>query len=149
MFAVTEVADEGDDVEPELVVREGQAALGLGPVGLTNRRAVVVAAATDGEVESRDASESGEGAPIGVVGAEVATAVQAGGPLGHQVVSDGRGQLFGGLAHRSVLRDGPNPNASTTSDASHVCGCRKKSRSGRPSRTGRTWPPPGPTGGSK
>ena len=68
MLGVPQAADECDDVEPELVPGEREAALGLGPVRPLVVGATGVAAPADGQVEPGDAGERGEGAAVGVVG---------------------------------------------------------------------------------
>ena len=52
VLGVPEAADEGDHVEPELVVGQGGPALGLRPVGLLVGGAPDVVAAADQEVEA-------------------------------------------------------------------------------------------------
>ena len=109
MLAVAQPAHEGDDVETELVVRQGEAPLSLGPVRLANGRTLFVAAAPDREVQAGNAFERGEGAAVGVVGAHVRAAVRTTCPLRGQVVGNAGLESLGGLGHRSVLHDGHKP----------------------------------------
>ena len=98
VLAVAEVADEGDDVESELVVREGEAALGLGAVRSADGRTGVVAAAADGQVQAGDAVQGGEGTAVDVVGPQegrrsAAQAVRSGDNAWVRVGSEGRAVL--------------------------------------------------------
>src|SRR5262249_11580149 len=74
---VAEGADQGDDVEPELVAGQGEAALGLGAVGPVVGGAAGVAAAADGEVQPGEAVQGGDGAAVGVIRPQQSAAVRA------------------------------------------------------------------------
>ena len=67
VLGVAEPADQGDDVEAELVLRQGEAPLLLGPEAGPMAGAVGVAAAADLEPQPDEAVEGGDGAP-GLVG---------------------------------------------------------------------------------
>jgi hypothetical protein len=88
VLGVPEAADEGDDVQPELVVRQREAALGLGPVRLLVGGAPGVEVAADQEAETGQPVQGGDGATVGVVGPHPGAAVRAVDPL--------RGQLLRG-----------------------------------------------------
>ena len=142
VLRIAESPDQGDDVEPELVVREREASFGLGPVGPLAGGAAGGVAAPDGEAEAGDAAEGVERAPVGVVGPEVAAAVGAGGAAGRQIVS-GRGRGgFGRLGHGFALLVSPERTRSMGCQSSQVCRPRKKV--GRQRRAGRAGPGPQP-----
>src|SRR5262249_22566329 len=71
VFDVTEVADQSDDVETELVMRQGEMGLGLGSVGLMEARARGVGASPEMKGQSNDAVQSGKGAKVVVSGPEL------------------------------------------------------------------------------
>jgi hypothetical protein len=77
MFGVAEASDQGQDVETELVVRQGEEGLGFRAVGSVVARAVRVGTAADVQGEAFDRVEGGDGASVGVGGPEDVTAFQA------------------------------------------------------------------------
>jgi hypothetical protein len=70
VLGVTEATDQGHDIEPELVIRQGEVGLGLGPVGLPEPGAIGIGAASDGQRQVEDAVEGGDGAEVIVAGLE-------------------------------------------------------------------------------
>jgi hypothetical protein len=85
VLAVAEVSDQGDDVEAELVLGQGIAALGFGAVRLTVTSAVGVVAAPDVEGESEQSGEGSDGAPVLVVGPQTLSTGGARGEPGLEV----------------------------------------------------------------
>ena len=77
VLGVAEASDQGDDVEAELVVGQGEVGLGLGAVGAVVAGAVGVGTAADAQGEARDGVEGGDGAVVGVGGPEEVTALGA------------------------------------------------------------------------
>ena len=69
VLGVAEPADGGHDVEAELVIGQGEVGFGLGPVGSEETGTIEIGAASDGEGQSEDAIEGGDGAEVVVVGA--------------------------------------------------------------------------------
>jgi hypothetical protein len=67
---MSEPTDQGHDIEAELVIRQGEVGLGLGPVGLTKTGAIGIGAASDGQCEPEDAVESSDGAEVVIAGQE-------------------------------------------------------------------------------
>jgi hypothetical protein len=70
VLGVAEPADQGHDVEAELVIGQGEVGLGLGPVGAEEAGTSGIGAASDGEGQAEDAVEGGDGAEVVVVGME-------------------------------------------------------------------------------
>ena len=103
VVGVAESSDEGQDVEAELVVRQGEPALGLGPVGPQAQGAVGGVAAADAQGEPEDAVEPGDGAVVGVVGAGGALAVRAGDGYGREGLGLGRAGSWGSACHEGSL----------------------------------------------
>ena len=68
VFGVAEPTDQGDDVEAEFVVGQGEVGFGLGPVGSKEAGTIGVVAAADREGQPGDAVEGGDGAEVVVVG---------------------------------------------------------------------------------
>jgi hypothetical protein len=56
-----EPTDQGHDIEPELVMRQGEVGLGLGPVGQEESRAVGIGAPPNREGQADDAIERADG----------------------------------------------------------------------------------------
>ena len=77
VLGVAEAADQGQDVEAELVVGQGEVGLGLGAVGPVVAGAVGVGAAADAQGEADDAVEGGDGAVFAVGGPKEMTALRA------------------------------------------------------------------------
>jgi len=95
VLGIAELADQGHDVESELVMRQGEVRFGLGAIGQQEPRAIEVGAAADREGQSNDAVEGGDGAEIVVVGIGPALAFGA-------VEGDGReAQVAVGFRSRS------------------------------------------------
>src|SRR5262245_40399857 len=67
VLGVAQGADQGDDVEAELVVRQGEAALGLRAEGPEEEGTSGSMAAADLQAEAADAPQSGEGAAVVVI----------------------------------------------------------------------------------
>ena len=67
---MAEPADQGHDVEAELVIGQGEVGLGLGPVGAEEAGASGIGAASDGQGQPEDAVEGGDGAEVVVAGPE-------------------------------------------------------------------------------
>ena len=78
MLGLAELADEGDDVEPELVAGQGPPPLGLGPVGAQEGVTGPVVAAPDGEVESSQSVAFSSGLGFGLGGRSVRALIAAG-----------------------------------------------------------------------
>jgi hypothetical protein len=68
VFPVAEVADQGDDVEAELMLGQGIAAFGFGSVGLAVASTVGVVTASDVQKEAEESGEGSDGASVAVVG---------------------------------------------------------------------------------
>jgi hypothetical protein len=62
MLSVTEAADQGQDVEADLVVGQGQEGLGFRAVGAMVARAIGIGAAAKTQSEPDDGIEGGDGA---------------------------------------------------------------------------------------
>jgi hypothetical protein len=103
MLAVPQGADEGDDVEAELVLGQGQAAFALGPVGAEMAVTGAVMAAADGQVQAGAAGEGNEGAVVGVVQPHALTAGGAVLPLGREILEDSGLGSARRLGHRIAL----------------------------------------------
>jgi hypothetical protein len=101
VLGIAEAADEGDDIESELVVRQCKGAFGFGTIGPLVCLAGGEVAATNGEIKPSDTGERVEGPVVGIVGPKMAATVQASRPLGCQVVSDGRFKCLRRLGHGS------------------------------------------------
>ena len=98
VLGVAEAADQGDDVEAELVLRQGEPALGFGPVG-PQVGGAAGRCGSGGWCRFRrvHAGERGEGAAVGVVGPHRPAAVRA-------IVSQGDQVLISlGSPRRAVL----------------------------------------------
>ena len=102
VFGVAEAADQGEDVEAELVVGQGEVGLGLGAVGPVEAATGRVGAAADVQGQAGDGVQGGDGAEVGVVGPEP---VLADGAVGHDGVRVwawvGRGR--GRVRHGNLL----------------------------------------------
>ena len=95
MLGVAEPADQGDDVEAELVLRQGEAPLLLGAEAGPAAGAVGVAAVADLEPEPDEALEGGDGPPGYVGGPERPAAGGAGPRLeASSRVRSGRGRAL-------------------------------------------------------
>ena len=70
VLGMTEATDQRHDIEPELVIGQGEVGLGLGPVGLMETGAIGIGAASDGQRQPEDAVESRDGAEVVVAGME-------------------------------------------------------------------------------
>ena len=68
MLGIAEPADQGHDVESELVIGQGEVGLGLGAVGPEQAGALGIGAASDGQGQPEDAVESADRAIVLVVG---------------------------------------------------------------------------------
>ena len=68
VLGIAEPADQGHDVEAELVIGQGEVGLGLGAVGPEEAGAIGIGAASDGQGQPEDAVEGGDGAEVVVVG---------------------------------------------------------------------------------
>ena len=68
VLGIAEPADQRHDVEPELVIGQGEVGLGLGPVGSEEAGARGIGAASDGQGQPEDAVEGADGAVVIVVG---------------------------------------------------------------------------------
>jgi hypothetical protein len=68
VLGIAESADQGHDVEAELVIGQGEVGLGLGPIGPEEAGASGVGTAPDRQGEPEDAIEGGDGAMVIVVG---------------------------------------------------------------------------------
>ncbi len=68
VLGIAEPADQRHDVESELMIRQGEVGLGLGPIGAEEAGAGGIGAASDGQGQSEDAVESTDGAIVIVVG---------------------------------------------------------------------------------
>ena len=101
MLGIAQAADEGDNIESELVVWQCEGAFDFGTIRPFMGRASGEVAATNGEIEPSDTGERVEGPVVGIVGPKMAATVQAGSPLGCQVVSDGRFKGLRRLGHGS------------------------------------------------
>ena len=77
VLGIAEPADQGHDVESELVIGQGEVGLGLGPVGPEEAGARGIGAASDGQRQPDDAIEGGNGAKVVVVGIEAVSAFGA------------------------------------------------------------------------
>ena len=122
VFGVAEAADEGDDVEAELVLGQGVEALGFGAVGLAVAAAVGVVAAADVQEQADQSSEGGDGASVAVVGPEGPSAGRANGSSkggGVRCVSVGDG--VPSWPERSPDRGAANPNPQPGSPSSQLC----------------------------
>ena len=64
MFGMAEAADQGDDIEAELVVGQGEEGFGFGAVGAVVAGAVRVGAAAELQGQAGDGVEGGDGAAI-------------------------------------------------------------------------------------
>src|SRR5947209_7800014 len=67
MFGVAQPPDQGEDVESELVVGQGEVGLGLGAVGAVEAWAGEGVAAVDAQGEAPNTVEAGDGTVISVV----------------------------------------------------------------------------------
>src|SRR5205807_5089396 len=103
MAGVTQSADVGQYVETELMVREGQPSLGLGPEGDKVAWASALVTATDQEIESADALEGRERAIVAVVGEQGLGTSGAGRGQGNQCQGRGGGGAARGARHDSDL----------------------------------------------
>src|SRR5262249_14715740 len=99
---VAEPADQGDDVEAELVVGQDDAPLGLRAIGPVEGKAGLVAAASDSQYQPDDALQGGDGAAGGVVGPHEVAAVGALTTLWAQLMCRHRGGRL------RLLRHGPS-----------------------------------------
>jgi hypothetical protein len=99
VLGVAEATDEGDDIEAELVVGQGEVGFGLGSVRAMVAGASGVGAASDLEGKSGDGVEGGDGAVIGVVNGEALTALGAQGSDRFQGVGVGRARAASGAWH--------------------------------------------------
>src|SRR5258708_1521988 len=68
VVGVAEPGDGGHDGEAELGRGQGEVGFGLGPVGPEEAGTLGIGAASDGEGQSEDALEGGDGAEVVVVG---------------------------------------------------------------------------------
>ena len=68
VLGIAEPADQGHDVEAELVIGQGEVGLGLGAVGAEEAGALGIGAASDGQGQPEDAVEGADGAIVIVVG---------------------------------------------------------------------------------
>src|SRR5262249_16697690 len=67
VLRVPQGADQGDDVQSELVVGQGEPAFGLGSIGATVAGASDVMAPADVQGQASDAVQSGDGASVVVI----------------------------------------------------------------------------------
>jgi hypothetical protein len=70
VLGMSEPTDQGNDIEAELMIGQGEVGLGLGPVGLTEPGAIGIGTTSDGQREPEDAVESGDGAEVVIAGQE-------------------------------------------------------------------------------
>src|SRR4051812_6806337 len=77
MLGVTEAPDQGEHVEAELVMGQGDEGLRFRAAGTVVARAVGVGAAANAQGEARDSVEGGNGAIFGVGGPKGMTALRA------------------------------------------------------------------------
>ena len=75
MLGIAEGADEGDDIESELMLGQGVAAFGLGAVGPEPGGAVAVAATADLQGKADESIEGSDGAVVVIVGPHALAAV--------------------------------------------------------------------------
>lgn len=67
MFGVAEAADGGQDIQAELVIRQGEVRLRLGPIGSEEAGAIGIGATSDQERQPKDAVEGSDRAKVIVV----------------------------------------------------------------------------------
>src|SRR5262249_38030386 len=67
VLGMAEVAHQGQDIEPELMIGQGEGGLGLGPVGAAEAGALGVGTASDQEGHPDGALEGGDGAEVVIV----------------------------------------------------------------------------------
>ena len=104
VLGVAEAADQGDDVEAELVVGQGEVGFGLGAVGAVVARAGGVGAAADAQRQAGDGVEGRHGAVVGVVDGEALAALGAVGGDRLQRLGAGRARTGSGAWHgRNLL----------------------------------------------
>src|SRR5256885_6531178 len=101
MLGMTQVPDQGDDVQTELVPRQDEPTLLLGAQGHPESWAIAVAAAANLDAEPDHAVEGGDNAVILVGGPERATARRADPGLGRQLELTRRLGAGGPSGHRS------------------------------------------------
>ena len=70
VLGIAEPADQGHDVETELVIGQGEVGLGLGAVGSEEAGTSGIGTASDRQGQPDDAVEGGDGAEVVVVGLE-------------------------------------------------------------------------------
>ena len=114
VLGVAEAADQGDDVEAELVLRQGEAALLLGPEADPVARAVGVAAAADLEPQPDEAVQGGDGPP-GLVGRPERPAAGGAGP---RVGGQFQGPV--GLGAGTPSRHGATPRSDAASRSNRL-----------------------------
>src|SRR5205085_459340 len=73
MLGVAQATDQGDDVEAELVMRQGEVGFRLGAKRLVVARAAGLGTAADLESQAGDGVDGGNGAVVGVVEVEAVT----------------------------------------------------------------------------
>src|SRR5262245_5743295 len=143
VLGVAQGTDEGDDIQPQLMLGQGIAAFGLGAVGPEVGGAVAGAAAADLESEADEAAEGDNGAVVVRVGPP---AVAAGGAVltpGRELLG-GRGFGSCGLADHPIppWHEAANPTRRPRSASSQLCrpSFFPRNDSGpRKSATGRGW----------
>jgi hypothetical protein len=118
VLAVAPGADQGDDVEAELVLRQDERALGLRPAGPAAAHTARVLAAADPQPQADQARERGHGAPVIVAVAQPAAAGRAAlvNRLEHPLAIRPRTRRCPGH-HRSP--HGARPGRSTASQLCH------------------------------
>jgi hypothetical protein len=103
VFGIAETADEGDDIEAEFVVGQGEVRFRLGSVRAVVAGAVGVGTASDVEGQSGDGVQSGDGAVVGVVKSEALVALGALGSDRLERLGFGRARAGSGAWHGSNL----------------------------------------------
>ena len=68
VLGMAEATDQGQDIEPEFVIGQGEMGLGLGAVGAEEVGAIGIGTASDGQGQVEDAIEGGDSAEVSVAG---------------------------------------------------------------------------------
>jgi hypothetical protein len=125
VLGVPEAADQGDDVQPELVPGQRDGPLGLRPVRPLVGRTGGGVAPADGQVQPGHAGQGVDRPAVRVIGPHRPTAVRAGGPLRGQVAGDTRFRRLRRLRHGTPSGCAPKPNPATTSMPVTIAGLEK------------------------
>src|SRR5205823_3497756 len=99
VFGVAEAADEGNDIESELVVGQGEVGLGLGPIRAVKAGARRVGAAADVQGQPGDGVQGGDRAVVAVIRPERVLAFRAVAGDGDQRLHAGRAGARTGAGH--------------------------------------------------